>query len=192
MDNSLLKLYTSPKTILTTKDIAFLWQEKDKNNLKSKISYYVKRGNLHRLRRGIFCKDKEFNPKELATSIYIPAYISYETALREEGVIFQQHNALFVASYLSRELKCGKYKLIFRKLKGEVLVNNQGIINKDGYSQASKERAFLDMIYLFKDYHFDNLRSIDWSKCGQLAKIYKNKQLEIRLKKYYKHAGYAQ
>lgn len=188
MDNSLLKLYSSPKTILTTKDIAFLWQEKDRDNLKSKISYYVKRGNLQRLRRGIFCKDKEFNPKELATSIYTPAYISFETALREEGVIFQQHNAIFVASYLSRELKYAQRKFIFRKLKDEVLVNNQGITNKNGYSQASKERAFLDMIYLFKDYHFDNLRGLDWGKCAQLVKIYKNKQLEIRLKKYYKYA----
>jgi len=188
MDNLLLKLYTSTKTILTTKDIAFLWQEKDKDNLKSKIFYYVKRGNLHRLRRGVFCKDKKFNPKELATSIYTPAYISFETALREEGVIFQQHNAIFAASYLSRELKCAKHKFIFRKLKNEVLVNNSGIINKDGYSQASKERAFLDLIYLFKDYHFDNLRNIDWNQCSQLVKIYKNKQLEIRLKKYYKYA----
>lgn len=190
MDNALLKLYKSSKTILTTKDIAFLWREKDKDNLKSKISYYVKKGNLYRLRRGIFCKDKKFNPKELATSIYIPAYVSFETVLREEGVIFQHHNAMFVASYLARELKCAPYKFVFRKLKDEVLVNNQGIINKNGYSQASKERALLDMIYLFKDYHFDNLGTIDWEKCAQLAKIYKNKQLEIRLKKYYKH--YAQ
>jgi|SRR3989338_10870934 len=189
MDNSLLKLYKSSKTILTSKDIAFLWQEKSKDNLKSKISYYVKRGNLRRLRRGIFCKDKEFNPKELATSIHTPAYISFETVLREEAVIFQQHNAIFVASYLARELKCAPYKFVFRKLKDEVLVNNQGIINKNGYSQASKERAFLDMIYLFKDYHFDNLRNIDWEKCSQLAKIYKNKSLEIRLKKYHKYAG---
>ena len=188
MDNSLLKLYKSVKTILTTKDIAFLWKEKDKDNLKSKISYYVKKGNLERLRRGIFCKDKEFNAKELATSIYTPAYISFETVLREEGVIFQHHNAIFVASYLSRELKCANHKFIFRKLKDEVLANNQGIINRDGYSQASKERAFLDMIYLFSNYHFDNLRTIDWEKCAQLAKIYKNKKLKNRLKKYHKYA----
>ncbi|MBU4482190.1 hypothetical protein KKC16_01935, partial [Patescibacteria group bacterium] len=141
-----------------------------------------------RLRKGIFCKDKNFNPKELATSIYTPAYISFETALREQGVIFQHHNAIFIASYLSRELKCANHKFIFRKLKDEILVNNKGIINKNGYSQASKERAFLDMIYLFRDYHFDNLKSIDWKKCAQLVKIYKNKQLEIRLKKYYKYA----
>ena len=188
MDNSLLKLYKSSKTILTSKDIAFLWQEKSKDNLKSKISYYVKRGNLRRLRRGIFCKDKEFNPKELATSIHTPAYISFETVLREEGVIFQDHHAIFVASYLARELKCASYKFIFRKLKDEVLANNQGIISKNGYSQASKERALLDMIYLFKNYHFDNLRNIDWEKCAPLAKIYKNKQLEIRLKKYQQYA----
>ncbi len=188
MDNSLLKLYKSKKTVLTTKDIAFLWKEKDKDNLKSKISYYVKTGNLFRLRKGIFCKDKNFNPKEFATSIYTPAYISFETVLREEGVIFQHHNAVFVASYLSRALRCEGHKFVFRKLKNEVLANNQGVVNKNGYGQATKERAFLDMIYLFKDYHFDNLRKIDWEKCAQLARIYKNKRLEARLKKYYKYA----
>lgn len=188
MDNLLLKLYKSPKTVLTTKEIALLWQEKNKNNLKSKIAYYVKRNGLKRLRGGIFAKDEKYNIKELAISIYTPAYISFETALREEGVIFQHHNAVFAASYLSKEVKCGNNKIVFRKLKDKILMNNSGILNKGNFSQASKERAFLDTIYLFKDYHFDNLESLDWEKCFELAKIYCNKQLIIRLKKYHQYA----
>ncbi|MCG2695787.1 hypothetical protein L6248_02550 [Candidatus Parcubacteria bacterium] len=39
---------------------------KNKNNLKSKIAYYVKKGMLLRLRRGVFAKDEKYNPKELA------------------------------------------------------------------------------------------------------------------------------
>ena len=188
MDNLLIKLYQSPKTVLTTKDIAILWKEKDKDNLKSKIAYYAKKGSLQRLRRGIFAKDKDYNLKELATSIYIPAYISFETVLREEGVIFQHHNAIFVASYLSREIECDGNKIVYRKLKNEILVNRAGVNAKEGFSIASKERAFLDMIYLFGDYHFDNLGGLDQQKCFELAGIYHNKQLDKRLKKYFQYA----
>ena len=188
MDNLLIKLYQSSKTILTTNEIALLWREKNKNNLKSKIFYYVKKGELRRLRRGIFIKDKKYNSKELAVSVYTPAYVSFETVLREEGLIFQHHKAIFVASYLSKEIKCGKDKIVFRKLKDAVLINKNGIVDKINFCQASKERAFLDMIYLFKDYHFDNLGDLDWKKCFDLAKIYNNQQMVNRLKKYYKNA----
>ena len=188
MDNLLLKLYQSPKTVLTTKEIALLWEERNKNNLKSKIFYYVKRGRLIRLRKGIFAKDKKYDLKELATSIYTPAYLSFETVLREDGIIFQHHNAVFVASYLSKEIQCGKNKIVFRKLKDAVLMNQSGIINKNNFCQASKERAFLDMIYLFKDYHFDNLDGLNWKKCFKLSKIYHNKELIKRMKKYYQNA----
>ena len=188
MDNLLLKLYQSPKTVLTTKEIALLWKERNKNNLKSKISYYVKKGGLIRLRRGIFTRGGEYNIKELAASIYAPAYVSFETVLREEGIIFQYHKAVFIASYLSKEIQCGKNKIVFRKLKDAVLINQKGVINKNNFCQASKERAFLDMIYLFKDYHFDNLGGLDWKKCFELAKIYHNKELIKRLRKYYQNA----
>lgn len=188
MDNLLIKLYQSPKTVLTTKDIAILWKEKDKDNLKSKIAYYAKKGNLQRLRRGIFVKDKNYNLKELAASIHTPAYISFETVLREEGVIFQHHNAIFAASYLSREIECDGNKIVYRKLKNEILVNRAGVNAKEGFSIAGKERAFLDMIYLFGDYHFDNLGGLDRRKCFELAGIYHNKQLNKRLKKYFQYA----
>src|SRR3989339_665245 len=96
MDNTTAALYKSSKTIFTSEDLALLWQETDKDNLKAKISYYPKKGSLLRLTRGVFAKDKKYDPKELATSIYIPSYISFETALREAGMIFQHYETIFV------------------------------------------------------------------------------------------------
>src|SRR3989338_11423021 len=98
MDSLTAKLYQSPKTILTNKDLALIWQENDKNNLNAKTAYYVKQKALIRLTRGVFAKDKDYNPKELATSIYTPSYISFETVLREAGVIFQHYNAIFAVA----------------------------------------------------------------------------------------------
>ena len=97
MDNLIAKLYQSPKTVLTNKDLGLIWQETNRNNLKAKINYYVKKRSLIRLARGVFAKNKDYNPRELATSIYIPSYISFETALRESGLTFQHYDTIFVA-----------------------------------------------------------------------------------------------
>ncbi len=190
MDNLIAKLYQSSKTILSNKDLALIWQENNKKNLYAKTAYYAKQKALIRLTRGVFAKNKDYSPKELATSIYTPSYISFETVLREAGVIFQHYNTIFVASKWPKRMTIDKNTFIFRKLKDTILFNSTGIVVKDNYSIASTERAFLDMIYLFPNYYFDNLESINWEKCDELVKIYSNKQLIKRLNKYRKN--YAQ
>ena len=186
-DNLLVKLYQSPKTIFTAKDISLLWAENDFNNLKAKIAYYVKNGGLIRLKNGIYAKDKNYNIRELATSLYTPSYISFETVLRDTGVIFQYYDSIFVAGNRPRQVKCDGHDFIYRKLADEILYNPKWIIQDKGIAIASKERAFLDMIYLFKEYYFDNLAGIDWQVCFELVSIYKNQQLVKRLNKYHKN-----
>lgn len=190
MDSLIGKLYQTSKTVLTGKDLALIWQETNSNNLKAKIAYYVKRGALTRLTRGIFVKDKNYDPKELATSIYTPSYISFETVLREAGVIFQHYDTIFVAGSWSRTVKVDKITMTFRKIKDTALFSPSGIEHKNNYSIASVERAFLDMIYISPNYYFDNLGPINWEKCFDIAPIYHNKQLIDRLKTYQKE--YAQ
>lgn len=186
MDSTIAKLYESKKTVLTNQDLALIWAENDSKNLIAKTAYYAKTGALTRLTRGVFVKNKSYNPKELACKIYSPCYISFETVLREAGVIFQHYDTIFVASKWPRILKIDGRNFTFRKLKDTILYNSDGIIHKENYSIASTERAFLDMIYLFPDYYFDNLNGINWEKCFELAKIYQNKQLIKRLKHYAK------
>jgi hypothetical protein len=181
------KLYQSPKTVFTDKDLALLWQENSKSKLNAKTNYYVKQKNLFSLTRGVFAKTKQYDPKELATSIYLPSYISFETVLRESGVIFQHYDTVFVASKWSKTIFIDNHILTFRKLKDTVLYNPTGIDNKGNYSIATTERAFLDMIYLFPNYYFDNLQPINSQKCLELAALYNNKQLVKRLNKYFKH-----
>jgi hypothetical protein len=187
MSTLVAKLYQSPKTILTNKDLALLWQESDKSKLNAKIAYYVKQKTLISLARGVFAKTKQYDSKELATSIYIPAYISFETVLREAGIIFQHYDSIFVASKWSKTLNINGYTFTFRKLKDTVLYNPTDIIIKGNYSIATPERAFLDMIYLFPNYYFDNLQPISFQKCFELVTIYDNKQLLMRLNKYCKN-----
>jgi predicted transcriptional regulator of viral defense system len=184
MDNLTAKLYQFPKTVLTTRDLAILWQETNHNNLKSKIAYYVKQGVLTRLTRGVFTKEKIYDAKELAGSLYTPSYISFETVLREAGIIFQHYDTLFAAAPWSRTITIDAHTMTFRKLKDTVLYNPSGVTHTGRYSIATPERAFLDMIYLFPTYYFDHLQSLNWEKCFELVRIYDNRQLEMRLEKY--------
>jgi len=187
-DNLIAKLYESPKTILTIKDIALIWEETNTVNLLSKVKYYAKQGSLIRLTRGVFAKSKDYDVKELATSIYTPSYISFETVLREAGIIFQHHDAVFVAGPYPITKKIGDHLITFRKLKDSILYNGLGIKQEKNYSIATPERAFLDTIYLSPKFYFDNLQSINWETCFELGKIYDNKQLMKRLATYQKYA----
>ncbi len=178
-------LYQAKNTVFTANEISLLWGEDNLDKLKSSLKYYVDKGNLIRLRRGIYAKP-DYDIREVAVKIYTPSYISFETALLEEGVIFQHYETIFAASYLGREvnLKNGQ-KIQYQKMKNSILLNMEGIIKKDGYAIAGKERAFLDTIYRSPGYYFDNLRAVDWEKCFSLVKIYLNKKQEERLKSYY-------
>ncbi|MEK7498235.1 MAG: hypothetical protein AAB611_00030 [Patescibacteria group bacterium] len=187
-DNLIAKLYESPKTILTIKDIALIWEETNTINLLSKIKYYAKQGSLTRLTRGVFAKSKEYDVKELATSIYTPSYISFETVLREAGIIFQHYDSIFVAGPYSATKKISNHTITFRKLKDNVLYSALGIKNEKKYSIATPERAFLDTIYLSPKFYFDNLRPINWELCSELVKIYDNRQVAKRLSHYQKYA----
>ena len=186
MDNLVAKLYQSSKTILTTKDLALVWEETNPVNLKNKIAYYAKQGVLRRLTRGVFAKEQQYDLKELATSIYSPSYISFETVLREAGIIFQHYDTLFVAAPWSFTKSIDGHTLTFRKLKNDVLFSPAGIKHEGNYSIATPERALLDMLYLFPNYYFDNLSSLNWDVCFELVAIYHNQQLIKRLKKYHK------
>lgn len=178
----------SNKTVFTIKDIALLWREnRDSFHIKSRLSKYVSAGKLVRLRRGIYAKDKNYSPLELAVKIYTPSYISFETVLTRSGVNFQYYKEIFVASYLSRELKIDGHKIKLIKLQNKILTDNYGVDNKDGLMIASPERAFLDRIYKSFDYHFDNLNSLDWQEVYKILPIYRNKRMEKIVDKYFKH-----
>jgi hypothetical protein len=179
-------LLRSTKTIFSTKDAALLWNENDNKIVTDRLKKYVNAGKLVRPYRGLYAKDTNYDRFELATRIYTPSYISFETVLTREGVNFQYYGNIFVASYVNREINVGDQKITFVRTKDYVLSNTTGIEHKDGYAIATRERAFLDRVYVSKDYHFDNLRSLDWNKVMEILPIYNNKRLEKKIKEYQK------
>ncbi len=183
--NILLK---SKQTVFSTKDISLLWGEKISSALRVRLGYYVRNKKLIHLYHGYYAKDNNYNKMELATKIYSPSYVSLETVLAEEGLIFQFYQGIFIASYLSREKDVDGQKYNYQRIKSSVLESAKGVSSRDNYYIASKERAFLDTVYVRKNYHFDNLSALDWEEVYQILPIYKNVKMEKRVKKYQKDA----
>ena len=180
-------LLRSPRTIFSTKDAALLWVENRAEIITGRLNKYVKAGKLVRIRRGIYSKDKNYDRFELATRIFTPSYISFETVLTRAGINFQYYETIFVATYATREITVDGQNISFTRMKDYVLTNTIGIEQAAGYSIATKERAFLDRIYISKDYHFDNLNSLDWDKVFEILPIYYNKRMDKKVKEYFEH-----
>jgi predicted transcriptional regulator of viral defense system len=185
----LLDLIRSQNTVFTIKDVSLLWEEPDVNFVRKKLYRYVKAGKLYSIRKGIYAKDGNYEKYELATKVFTPAYISFETVLARAGVIFQFYSQIFVASYLTRELEIDGQIYSLKRIKEAILTNKAGIEVKENYFMASPERAFLDVVYLNKEYHFDNLGSINWDKVAAILPIYGgNKRMGLNIKRYYEAA----
>ena len=182
--NILNQIYNRPETVFTIDEIAQLSHNVSNKSLLYSLYYFTKTNQIKRLHHGIYSKIN-YNPLELANKVYKPSYISLETVLFKNGVIFQTYQTIFLASYLTRTISIGQTNLQFRKIKNIALTNMQGIEPKIGYFWATLERAFLDALYIYKDYHFDNLNPIDWKKVESLKHIYHSKALEKRVADYY-------
>lgn len=181
-------LLRSPKTVFSTKDVALLWGEERESTITARLNKYAKAAKLIRVRRGFYVKDKNYDRFELATRIYTPSYISFETVLTREGVNFQYYGNIFVASYVNREIKVGNQAIIYIRMKNYVLSDTSGILHEDGIAKATKERAFLDRIYISKSYHFDNLRGMNWEKVFEILPIYHSKWMIKKVNEYFEYS----
>jgi len=181
----LATILKSNKTVFTSKDIAILWGEAASPATWVRINYYVQKGELIRLRKGIYAKSGGYNKLELATRIFTPAYVSFETVLAKEGLIFQFYEKIFMASYLTREFIINDQIYTLRKVKDAVLTNPMGIEHREETSVATKERAFLDTLYINSDYQIDNLQGLNWEKVFEILPIYTNQRMKKAVNRLY-------
>ena len=185
-DDYLTTILRCPKTVFTYKDILLLWREPGSAAARVRLNHYVRNGDLYRIRRGLYAKDKNYNKLELATRIFTPSYVSFATVLSKEGVIFQFYSQIFVASYLTRAILIDGQTYSFKKIKNTILTSPTGIEHKDESSIAIKERAFLDTLYIHADYQIDNLGGLDWNKGFEILPIYRNKRMTKKVKELFK------
>jgi len=183
---NILNILRSKASVFSFKEILLASGEEKPQLLRRRLSYYIQKGELYAIRRGLYAKDKNYDRLELATKIFTPSYVSFETILVAAGIVFQHYTKIFVATYQTKDIIGDGQAYSFRKIKDTILTNNAGIENRGNYFAASKERAFLDVLYLNKDYHFDNLSPLDFNKVLALLPIYNNKRMTKKVQAYFK------
>ena len=186
-NSMILDIYNDSRTVFSFNSIALLIGETNSLVLRKKLNYYVKTGELMNPRKGIYTK-KEYKSEELACLLYTPSYISLEFVLQKAGIVFQYDSRITAISYLSRSIEIDGKEYQYRKLKNEVLANTIGINRENNINIATAERAFLDVMYLNKNYYFDNINPLSKKLLLEILPIYKSKQLTQRVTKLLKNA----
>ncbi len=181
------KIILSKKSVFTYQDIEnILWIE-NINTIKSYFARWVKLWVFKNIFKWIYVLNN-YSKLELANKLKQNSYISFETVLKSEWIIFQDYwNTIFVATDQSIEKNIGKNNFKYLKLKNSILLNPIWVINMWNYMIASKERAICDRLYLSKNYYFDNLENVNFEKLEIISQIY-NKRVILDIKKLIKNA----
>ena len=126
---------------------------KDYSNVNQKISLEVKKGNLVRIKRGLYSDNIIIDSPIIANICYSPSYISFEYALSYYGLIPELVTLYTSAVFNKKNYR--KYRLKdvsfeYRSIPNEAF--NEGITflkNEDGirYKIATKEKALCDVLY---------------------------------------------
>lgn len=174
-------ILSSPRTVFNVQSLRMLSECEDSQKLTRSLHYYVKTGKIRNPRRGIYTKE-DYDEKEMACSIFRPAYISLEYVLQRTGVVFQYDDAVTCISYLNRIVEIDEKTYQFRIINPELWIGMDGIEQHDNILIATPERAFLDMVYLSAgNCYFDNLHPLNKTKVKQLLTLYKSKVLTERV-----------
>lgn len=175
---SLNNLLKSNKTIFTVNDLQTLLAIDSKAYLKTVIFRLVKMGVLARIVKGVYTTKNTWNKMEFANRLRSPSYVSFESILCQSGVIFQDFSNTITSAYkntIQKDVNDISYK--YYKLETSLLTNPLGIVNTNGITCATPERAVCDRIYLTPDYYFDNIDTVNKELLVQVSKIY-NKRVQ--------------
>jgi hypothetical protein len=163
-----------------------LFPQQESKYLSERLRYYVQTDRLLNPRKGIYAKP-DYNPLELANILYTPSYVSLEYVLGQAGVVFQFDSRITSVGYLSRELEIDGRTYNYRRIKEEIIIDTTGIERKGNVNIATPERAFLDTLYLNKEFYFDNLNSLDRRQINKILPAYCSAALEKRVAKLLKN-----
>lgn len=167
------ELIKTGKNVFSIKDIGFIWKIKNKNTLYTTLKRYVKKGLIFRIRKGVYSlkPKKHLSFLEIASALIGDYhYLTTETILQKEGLIFQSSNQLTFVSKKNFKIKFDDYLIRVRKLKSDYLFNLTGIRKEAFTLVADKERAIADILYFNKKFHFDN-KDINWKKVKHYQKL---------------------
>lgn len=170
-DQKIKGLLRDSRKLYHTQDLGVLWGIDNHSTLYTTIKRYVKRGLLNKIFKGFYSTTplNAVDPFYLGiVGLHRYGYVSTESILVKEGLIFQDVRYITLISDVSKRFEIASHKFLTRRMKDDYLYNEVGIMAKEGVRFASVERAVADMLYFNPDYHFDAKSSIDWRKVKEI------------------------
>ncbi|HEV2613740.1 MAG TPA: hypothetical protein VGV92_03415 [Gammaproteobacteria bacterium] len=173
---------------------------KDVATLRRQVSEWIQKGYVVPLKRGMYTlqeKDREtkFSKYYLANQLYLPSYISLETALSYYNIIPEGvYATTSISSKKTQEFNNALGQFIYHHVEPNhfgdfVMVQDEF---KNSVYMASKERAIIDFLYFrvpwereyksdifTESYRFQNLEGLDTKKLRHIAKKYKINKMTI-------------
>lgn len=172
-NNKIQALLEDSRDLYHTQDLAVLWGIDNPNTLYTTIKRYSKKGVLNKIYKGFYSTKpiKDIDPVKLGLSaLHRFGYLSTESVLVDEGIIFQDIKYITLVSDISKKFSIAGYDFKVRQLKDKFLFNEIGIERKDDKRVSSLERAVADILYFNPDYYFDAESRIDWEKVEKIKK----------------------
>ena len=172
--------------------------EKDTGTLKVQLSNWKKRGLIDQPRKGLYVLGKEYRKIEpslfyLANQMYVPSYVSLESALRFYGLIPEfvaQTTSVTTRNTSKFQNDFGNFS--YQHLKPECFDGFTTLKDENNFSVliANPEKAIVDFLYfnlskfnssnsdIFEEsYRFQNCDELSKNRIKAYAKLFKSVKL---------------
>lgn len=168
------------------------------------FGYWVKDNKIKKLSNGYYTFTKaEIKAEHIANFLRQPSYVSLQYALYYYGLIVDiPFHITSVSTKNTRKIEAGGMFYIYQHVKpalfnGFVAVGSEKKLPGQSFLIATPEKALIDFFYLnptrlnteadFEEsrFHEDEMKKkIDWRGVFNMAVLYKNKNLEKRLRNF--------
>lgn len=170
--NKLSKLLESKKTVFDYNDLKAFFPNITDHNLRMYL-YNAKKNNILQNPLKGYRALPNYDPKELVCLIKKTGYISAQTVLFREGIMFQfMGNTWECMADRHIEYSIDGQNIKFYKLKPELLNNPIGVREYENYRIATPERALCDYIYLYPKAGIDAPENINRIRLKQILPYY--------------------
>ena len=151
------------------------------------LGRYCKKGLIESPKRGFYYfADNPPHEYLLANKLYLPSYVSFETALAYYSIIPETiYSIISATTKATREFESGGKRLKYMKIKKRAYT---GYFKKDDYLIADPEKALADYLYfvaLGKKNINERLNTakINKTRLKKYAGLFKNKSLSQLVRK---------
>lgn len=166
------KLIDSINTVFTVSELKILFNIKDPTQLNHIMQRMKNQDIVKNLWYGIWALN-DYDKLELWSKLRKNSYISLEYVLQKNWIIFQSYDkTITLAGNNTFTKEIDGLTFEYHKIKPSILTNPLWLVYTWKYYIATPERAICDMIYLYKNISFDNIKPLNAELLSELSTIY--------------------